>query len=220
MSATVGNLTQLATFLRATLFTDDFRPVELEEHIKVGCDILSVIKTAAVNEQFKMKRKVDKVLDSNIARIDEDAVTSLVLEVFPEHSVLVFCDSKKRCENVAEMISTVISMREETCIKMLSHRREEKQTLLETLKMEGSGFVCPTLRKTIPFGIAYHHSGLTMDERKLIEESYQAGVVGVLCCTSTLAAGVNLPARRVIIRSPFMGRSQLTNAQYKQMVGR
>ena len=47
MSATVGNLEELSTFLDAELFTQDFRPVKLVEHIVVGNDILEVRGTGA-----------------------------------------------------------------------------------------------------------------------------------------------------------------------------
>ena len=89
------------------------------------------------------------------------------------------------------MFLTVIT----TLSSLLEHRKDSKLELLEALKIEASG-LCSVLRDTIPFGIAYHNSGLTSDERKLIEQAYHDGTLCVITCTSTLAAGVNLPAKR------------------------
>ena len=80
--------------------------------------------------------------------------------------------------------------------------------------------LCEILRKCVPLGIAYHNANLSQDERVLIEDAYRNGVLTVLITTSTLSAGVNLPANRVIIRNIKMGTTQLTVSSFRQMCGR
>lgn len=69
-------------------------------------------------------------------------------------------------------------------------------------------------------GFAYHHSGLSGDEREAIEWCFREGLVKCLVSTSTLAAGVNLPAKWVIIYCLKIGWDDLSTASYKQMIGR
>ncbi|XP_068089621.1 helicase POLQ-like isoform X2 [Hyperolius riggenbachi] len=212
MSATLNNVDELQQFLKAEYYTDNFRPVELKEYVKLRDCIYEVDNKAENN--LTLSRPLNYKYSSNMLRLDPDHIIALVTEVIPNHSCLVFCPTKKNCENVAEMICKYLNK------AFLSHKEAEKKILLEDLKNTGNGTLCSVLKRTIPYGIAYHHSGLTSDERKLVEEAYSAGVLCLLACTSTLAAGVNLPARRVILRSPYVARNFLKRAQYKQMIGR
>ncbi|XP_065821476.1 helicase POLQ-like isoform X2 [Labrus bergylta] len=212
MSATLGNINDLQTFLRAENYTNDFRPVQLKEYVKLNDTIYEV--DPKEENCFRFSRPLNFKYSSAMQKMDPDHIIALVTEVIPAHSCLVFCPTKKNCENVAGMICTYL--REE----FLQRRQEEKSLLLRELRDSGNGSLCPVLRRTVPYGLAYHHSGLTSEERKLVEEAYSNGVLCLLTCTSTLAAGINLPARRVILRSPYLAADFLKRSQYKQMVGR
>jgi superfamily II RNA helicase len=75
-------------------------------------------------------------------------------------------------------------------------------------------------------GIAFHNASLTMFDRQLVEEYFKKGLLRVICTTSTLAQGVNLPARLVIIKSTFcyrgstIGYTEYNKIEIDQMVGR
>ncbi|XP_059130794.1 helicase POLQ-like isoform X2 [Peromyscus eremicus] len=212
MSATLNNVEDLQEFLKAEYYTSQFRPVELKEYLKVNDTIYEVDSRAADGMTFS--RLLNYKYSDALKRMDPDHLVALVTEVIPTYSCLVFCPSKKNCENVAEMLCKFLSK------DYLNHREKEKCEVIKNLRNVGGGKVCPVLKRTIPFGVAYHHSGLTSDERKLLEEAYSTGVLCLFTCTSTLAAGVNLPARRVILRAPYVAREFLRRNQYKQMIGR
>lgn len=203
-TATLDNKRELADFLDAFLYERDFRPVELREFIKLDAQIFELDKKKLAerryqdeNESFVSKsRDLTPRLDASQEqkKDDPDNLVGLVLECIPEQSCLVFCPSKKNCENVAALLARYLPSH------FKQHKRDLKLKLFNELKEENANNVCPVLRQSVQFGIAYHHSGLTTEERQLIEQAYRDGVLCLLTCTSTLAAGVNLPATRVIIR--------------------
>ncbi|XP_023078267.1 helicase POLQ-like isoform X6 [Piliocolobus tephrosceles] len=212
MSATLNNVEDLQKFLQAEYYTSQFRPVELKEYLKINDTIYEIDSKAENGMTFS--RLLNYKYSDTLKKMDPDHLVALVTEVIPNYSCLVFCPSKKNCENVAEMICKFLSK------EYLKHKEKEKCEVIKNLKNIGNGNLCPVLKRTIPFGVAYHHSGLTSDERKLLEEAYSAGVLCLFTCTSTLAAGVNLPARRVILRAPYVAMEFLKRNQYKQMIGR
>ncbi|XP_070647809.1 helicase POLQ-like isoform X4 [Bos indicus] len=212
MSATLNNVEDLQKFLQAEYYTSQFRPVELKEYLKINDTIYEVNSRAENGMTFS--RLLNYKYSDTLKKMDPDHLVALVTEVIPSYSCLVFCPTKKNCENVAEMICKSLSK------EYLKHKEKEKQEVIQNLKNVSGGNLCRVLRHTIPFGVAYHHSGLTSDERKLLEEAYSTGVLCLFTCTSTLAAGVNLPARRVILRAPYVAKEFLKRNQYKQMIGR
>lgn len=114
MSATIGNLPELAKFLRSDVYTRDFRPVELREYIKCGRDLLQIKSNAGpktgelLADTFRYERSVEFNYRDDVERRDPDHLAGLISEVIPEESVLVFCPSKLNCENVAKLLSQLL----------------------------------------------------------------------------------------------------------------
>ncbi|XP_054668721.1 DNA polymerase theta isoform X2 [Grus americana] len=216
MSATLPNLGLLASWLDAELYCTDFRPVPLKEWVKIGSNIYDSSMNLVREFQPKLQLKGD-----------EDHVVSLCYETVCEgHSVLLFCPSKNWCEKLADIIAREFyslqqaeSSAKNSSLSPVVVDREGIDEVLDQLKRSISG-LDSVLQRTLPWGVAFHHAGLTFDERDIIEGAFRQGLIRVLAATSTLSSGVNLPARRVIIRTPMFGGKLLDILTYKQMAGR
>ncbi|XP_041642292.1 DNA polymerase theta isoform X2 [Cheilinus undulatus] len=215
MSATLPNLSLLASWLGAELYQTDYRPVPLQEHLKVGCNFYD--KSLSVVRQFTPALHI---------RGDDEHIVSLCYEtVIESRSVLLFCPAKNWCEKLADSIA-----REFYNLRYTDHQGQAEPEPV-TLDQEGLVDVIaqlrrtpagldPILQRTVPWGVAFHHAGLTFDERDVLEGAFRQGKLRVLAATSTLSSGVNLPARRVIIRTPTFNGHLLDPLTYKQMAGR
>jgi len=75
-------------------------------------------------------------------------------------------------------------------------------------------------------GVVWHHSALRAEEKALVEKGFREGAFRVVCCTTTMATGVNLPAKRVVVATPYVYRKKpalhevLKARDLQQMVGR
>ncbi|KAG8228532.1 hypothetical protein J437_LFUL008989, partial [Ladona fulva] len=220
MSATLPNLKLLANWLHAELYQTDFRPVPLKEYIKFDKNIY--------DRDLKLVSRVNLHLP---IQGDSDDLALLCVETISEgFSVLIFCPTKNWCEKLAETVAKSFYLigssgspalkADDTVQKFISHLTKSPVTdVLEKLKRSPVG-LDPILAKTVSFGVAFHHAGLTMDEREILEASFRSGSLRVLVATSTLSSGVNLPARRVIIRTPLFHGQLLDVLTYRQMIGR
>ncbi|CAG0886048.1 unnamed protein product [Cyprideis torosa] len=216
MSATMPNIEVLARWLKADLYHTDFRPVPLKQFLKIADTVY--------NAESESVRRVDQ----RVAGIgDADGLFSLCLETLCIGcSVLIFCPTKAWCENLSKNLAQQLhqlSKSVEATELMTGLKRHFQPRLLkdvlEQLKASPTG-LDSVLQVTVPYGVAFHHAGLTLEEREALEESFRKNGIRILVATSTLSSGVNLPARRVIIRAPIHRGETMDPLSYLQMAGR
>ncbi|KNC49548.1 DNA polymerase theta [Thecamonas trahens ATCC 50062] len=219
MSATLPNLKTLCTWLDAALYTTAYRPIPLLQYVLLG-PRLSLLETSASTAAAVPQSEV--LVQGIVPGGSHEArLLSLVLDVVAmSKSVLIFCGSRRMCATRAKRLATLLAA-SPRCAELPSSPKlaAARHAVLDKLA-NLTQVVHPVLARTIPFGFAFHHAGLTVQERSVIESAFRDGVLHTLAATSTLAVGVNLPARRVILDSPRLGFGFLDAAKYLQMCGR
>ncbi|MBL8013577.1 MAG: DEAD/DEAH box helicase [Candidatus Omnitrophica bacterium] len=204
LSATIKNADEIAGWLNAKLTLSQWRPIPLREGV-------------FYNDRIMFDNSSIKIVKEEAP----DDVSKLCLDTIRGGGqVLVFVNSRRSAQACSREVS-------KTIVKTI--KPEDKAALKAIAdEIEGdpdSTKVCKKLAETIRMGAAFHHAGLKPKQRQLIEDSFRRNVIKVICSTPTLAAGVNLPARRAIIRDTKryaggMGSVYIPASEYKQCAGR
>ncbi|HEX3001893.1 MAG TPA: DEAD/DEAH box helicase, partial [Methanoregula sp.] len=198
LSATIGNPKVLAGWLDAELVTSTWRPVDLREGVFCNDRI-----------HFREGERRVKVVSKNFDDIN------LCLDTIAEGGqCLVFVSSRRNAEAFAKRAAAAIKS-EDPALK------ESAKELEKTAETE----MGKTLAACVARGAAFHHAGLSRPERAVVEEGFRKGLIKCISSTPTLAAGLNLPARRVIIRDYLRfaageGMQPIPASEYHQMAGR
>jgi helicase len=197
LSATVGNPGAIAGWLNAALVTSEWRPVDLRE---------GVYFEGAIH----FAEREDRIVAGK-SRYDD---LNLVLDTVAEGGqCLVFVSSRRNAEAFAKRAAGGLKLSEPALDTASAAIEHEAQTDLGR-----------TLALCVRNGAAFHHAGLSSAERHIVEEGFRNGSIRAISSTPTLAAGLNLPARRVVIRDYLRfgdgGMAPIPVGEYKQMAGR
>lgn len=204
LSATVKNSDEIAEWLRAEAITTEWRPVKLREGVLLDDEI-----------QFKDGGS------TKVNRLVKDPSINLALHAVRHGGqVLIFASSRKNAVSLSRKAAPEVG-----ALLPKSLKRSLDNIAEEILSSGERTRLSDLLAELVRNGVAFHHAGLSGVHRKIIEDSFRDGKIKVLTATPTLAFGVNLPARMVVISDyrryePGYGYYPISVLEYKQMVGR
>jgi replicative superfamily II helicase len=200
LSATMSNVGDIADWLDAPAdctfqFGDDYRPVPLH----AGVETYAHGDNAFADKYRRLYRALD---------LAEPHITD-------GGQALAFVASRQDTVRAAEKARDELAERD---VDVSARGDYDFHTDAQELKNE-------TLRQSVVDGVGFHHAGLSKADKDRVEEWFREGRIQLLFSTSTLAWGVNLPARCVVIRDtkhhdPLEGEVDMSPLDVLQMLGR
>ncbi|MGP8125989.1 MAG: DEAD/DEAH box helicase [Nitrososphaerales archaeon] len=205
LSATISNSGIIGDWLRSKVVELDWRPVPLREAVYDYGRIVFTDGEARPIPRSTYGAPIDVAMD--------------VLKAGGQ--ALVFANTRRRAVSLAtkaaELTQRHLSEQERKAVSEAARRilTSGEETSLSRL-----------LAEIVAKGSAFHHAGLDTEHRRIVEEYYRARAIKLLAATPTLAAGVNIPARRVVVADMTRydaergGNAEISVLEYRQMAGR
>ncbi|MFB6268632.1 MAG: ATP-dependent DNA helicase [Halobacterium sp.] len=205
LSATVGNADEIADWLDAELVDSTWRPIDLRTGVHYG---QAVHYDDGTQEELSTGRS-----DSQTAAIVDDTLQD-------GGSTLVFVNSRRNAEAAARRLADV------TEGGIDADDRQRLQSVADEIRGVSDTETSDDLADAVEKGAAFHHAGLAREHRELVEDAFRDRAIKVVAATPTLAAGVNTPSRRVVVRDwqrydgTAGGMQPLSVLEVHQMFGR
>ncbi len=205
LSATITNSHEIANWLGCKLVDSKWRPVPLFEGVYDGG-----LVTMSDGTTFEVANTIRGIpIDLGVQCVQEGGQS------------LIFAETRIRSKSLAikavEVIEQLLEKKELDELEKISKKiltNNEQTDLVKTLAI------------LVKKGVAFHHAGLNQTCRQIIETEFRKGTIKLLSSTPTLAAGVNLPARRVVIsninryNAKVGANRPISVLEYKQLCGR
>ena len=220
LSATVGNANKVAEWLDAKLVTSEWRPVELRS----GTFSDLILKIHRVDSKNLVKLPNPRAVAGN----PNHGLRALISDTLSENGqALVFVNSRASAQKEARELSKHLiretKKKEGISTEKISLWQGVSTKLVAADENTSMG---KALSDCVAGGVGFHHAGLSPRQRDIVEEAFKEGVLVALVATPTLAQGVNLPSRRVIVRdhrrwnSTAGGSLPIRAMEIRQMMGR
>ena len=241
LSATVSNAEELGAWIRSVrgpldVVVERRRPVELRNHVALAekgtrrVEVLSLLEdgkltaraTALDDRVQRLRRRGEGLRHSRLATPRRTELVEALgdLRMLP---VIVFIFSRAACEDaVGQCLADGLRFTTSEQRREIRRRAEAHSEGLadDELGVLGYGRWLVGMEA----GIAPHHAGMVPAFREAVEDCFAAGLLQVVFATETLALGINMPARTVVVERLMKvrqhGRSGLTSGEYAQLTGR
>ena len=231
LSATVDNPDAIADWLDAALVESDWRPVGLRTGVAVGGGVafddgtslsVAVPPAGESDHDEDAGNEVNSGGDTGPAEDDEpdstEVTAALVADAVADGGqCLAFVRSRREAVDLAERLA------DDGLAEKLGIEDAAAGTAEEATDVDGT-LTGRQLAECLRGGVAFHHAGLRSGHRSVVESAFRDRDVACICATPTLAAGVNVPARRVVVRDQRRygerGMEWIPTLEVHQMCGR